>query len=83
MVDWKRLGMAVLCTVATYGGCIVLVLLPISVLFALVIVAFVCMLIFLFKKLIYCNYVLEYTTVFIIGKSIGCNQYRVYRFLTR
>lgn len=40
--------MAVLCTVATCGGCIVLVLLPISVLFALVIVAFVCMLIFLF-----------------------------------
>lgn len=40
--------MAVLCTVATYGGCIVLVLLPIRVLLASVIVAFVCMLIFLF-----------------------------------
>lgn len=50
MVDWKRLGLAVLCTAILAGGCIVLVLLPISVLLALVIVAFVCMFIFLFYK---------------------------------
>ena len=36
MVDWKRLGIAVLCTAILIGGIIVIINLPIKVLLALV-----------------------------------------------
>ena len=41
MVDWKRLLMAVLCTVGLLGGCIALIHLPIDVLLALVVAGLV------------------------------------------
>lgn len=50
MVDWKRLGLAVLCTAILFGVCIVLVLLSPDVLLALGVVAFVCLVIFSFYK---------------------------------
>lgn len=51
MIDWGRLGIAVLCTAILWGGCIVFIhLFSIDVFFALVIAAFVLMDIFLFYK---------------------------------
>jgi len=41
MVDWKRLGIAVLCAAILIGGCIALVHLPIYVFLALVAVGLV------------------------------------------
>jgi hypothetical protein len=41
MVDWKRLGLAVLCAAILIGGCIALVHLPIYVFLALVVVILV------------------------------------------
>ena len=41
MVDWKRLGIAVLCTAILVGGCIVIIHLPIKVFLALVLVGLV------------------------------------------
>ena len=38
MIDWKRLGLAVLCAAILIGGCIALVNLPIYVFLALVVV---------------------------------------------
>ncbi len=52
MVDWKRLWIAALCAVATYGGCIVLVLLPIRVFLALVVAICVCALTFAFYMIL-------------------------------
>ena len=46
MVDWKRLGLAVLCSATFIGGYIILIYLPIYVLFALIVVG----LVFLFYK---------------------------------
>ena len=46
MVDWKRLGLAVLCSATFLGGYIILIYLPIYVLFALIVVG----LVFLFYK---------------------------------
>ena len=50
MINWERLLMAAVCSATLIGGCIVLVLLPDHVFLALIKVAFVCMLIFLFYK---------------------------------
>lgn len=41
MVDWKRLGIAVLCAATLIGGCIALVHLPIYVFLTLVVVVLV------------------------------------------
>lgn len=50
MVDWKRLGIAVLCTATLIGGFIVLINLPDYVFLALVVTAFACALVFAFYK---------------------------------
>ena len=53
MIDWKRLGIAVLCTailLSAFGVCILLAFLPDKVLFVLAVVAFVCMIISAFYK---------------------------------
>lgn len=54
MIDWKRLGLAVLCTailLSAFGVCILLAFLPDKVLFALAVVAIiVCMIIPAFYK---------------------------------
>lgn len=36
MIDWKRLGIAVLCTAILVGGCIVIIHLPIEVFLVLI-----------------------------------------------
>ena len=46
MVDWKRLGLAVLCSATFIGGFIILIYLPIYVIFPLTVVG----LVFLFYK---------------------------------
>lgn len=48
MIDWKRLGIAVLCTAILVGGCIVIILLPIE----FIVVAFVCALTLAFYMLL-------------------------------
>ena len=52
MIDWKRLGIAVLCTAILVGGCIVIIHLPIEVLLAFIVVAFVCALTLAFYMLL-------------------------------
>lgn len=52
MVDWERLVKAVFCTTILFGVCIAITLLPIEVFLVLVVVAFACMIIFLFYKAI-------------------------------
>lgn len=51
MVDWKRLGMAVL-SVAFIGGVIAIILLFPKVLLAFLVAAIVCMIIFSFYKVL-------------------------------
>ena len=52
MVDWKLLGIAILCAAALIGGSIVLTRFFPNVMFALIEVALVCVLILLFYMLI-------------------------------